>query len=377
MFDKEEKLCYTRRGFIRLPMKTLSCLVCCAALVALTGCGSSRSPLSAPKPLSEQFGIPLYGTTDDAIRYVCTEMEKGNTPIMLRLKQGASMAKAREIALGTKHRARTFSVRCEALGDMMVFHPRYVDGVLMLRVFRGDAPESSLTTQQLEALNRARAVVADVKSRYSSDYDRALALHDHLVSRHSYDEGSFHHSSPASDLLISTTGNCDAYARVYWLLLHMAGIENLYVSGVSRRGINHGWNLVKIDGEWIHVDCTSDDPVPDVPGRSLRTFFGLPDQKMEKLNSWERTLYPRSDSLSLWWPTKRGLCFDTVDDLVSYCERNGKSGECIVARVEELKDRKNRAMILIGESQKKRGKAIISSFRRDDDIPSVIECYIP
>jgi len=357
-------------------MRTLSSLACCAALVSLTGCGSSSGSFSAPKPLSEQWGIPLYGTTEDAIGYVCAEMEKGNTPIMLRLKQGASLAKAREIALGTVSRARTFSVRCEALGDMMVLHPRYVDGVLMLRVFRGEAPESTLTANQREALKLARAVVADVKSRYSSDYDRALALHDYIVGRHSYDEGSFQHPSPTADLLLSTTGTCDAYARLYWLLLHMTGIENLYVSGVSRRGINHGWNLVRIDGEWIHVDCTSDDPVPDVSGRTIRTFFGLPDQKMEKLNSWNRALYPRSSSLSMWWPTKRGLCFDTVDELVSYCERKGKSGECITARVEELKDRQNRARILIGEAQKKRGKAIISSFRRDDDIPSVIECYV-
>jgi len=41
--------------------------------------------------------------------------------------------------------------------------------------------------------------------------------------------------------------------------------------------MNHSWNLVKIEGEWYHVDLVFDDPRPDRPGQVLHQHFLLSD----------------------------------------------------------------------------------------------------
>ena len=41
--------------------------------------------------------------------------------------------------------------------------------------------------------------------------------------------------------------------------------------------MNHAWNLIKIDGEWYHIDVTWDDPTPDLLGRVNHVFFLISD----------------------------------------------------------------------------------------------------
>jgi len=60
--------------------------------------------------------------------------------------------------------------------------------------------------------------------------------------------------------LIQGKGVCLGYAETFRLLMDMAGIECITVTGaafMSRE--NHAWNMVKLDGEWYCVDVTWDD----------------------------------------------------------------------------------------------------------------------
>lgn len=58
---------------------------------------------------------------------------------------------------------------------------------------------------------------------------------------------------------------CDGYARCYNHLLKAAGIEAYYVHGedTEENPINHAWNLVKINGNFYHVDVCWDDSCND------------------------------------------------------------------------------------------------------------------
>ena len=57
-------------------------------------------------------------------------------------------------------------------------------------------------------------------------------------------------------------GVCQGYALLALKMLRELGIETLYVVGEVNTG-PHAWNLVKVDGEWYHLDTTWNDPVPD------------------------------------------------------------------------------------------------------------------
>lgn len=329
-----------------------------------------------PPPVSREGGFPLYRSVDDAAAYVESEMEKGNPAILLRLERGASAAVLQKLATHAQSRVRALSVRCHAIGEAILIEPQYSDDILMLRAFRNPSERGRLTARQQEALRQISSVVEEVKRRSLSPYDRALALHDYIVRFQHYAIGATgkNPATVTSELILTRQGTCDGYTRLYHLMLAMAGMESLYVSGYSAQGVPHSWNLVHISGEWVHVDCTYDDPLPEVPGRVLHTYFGMSDEMIASSHRWDQSLYPRASSSSLHWPRKRGLCFSTVDDLMQYCDRHARRGENIVAWVEELQKSGSDAKSLMEAAQRKRGRNIIQSFHQDVATPAAIEC---
>ena len=49
--------------------------------------------------------------------------------------------------------------------------------------------------------------------------------------------------------------------------MDVLGIECELISGTANNGngtwVGHAWNKVKIDGKWLYIDVTWDDPIPD------------------------------------------------------------------------------------------------------------------
>jgi hypothetical protein len=57
---------------------------------------------------------------------------------------------------------------------------------------------------------------------------------------------------------------------------------------------SHAWNLVKIGGNYYHLDVTWNDPVVENgPERVLYTYFNLNDKEIQKDHSWETGAYPQ------------------------------------------------------------------------------------
>ncbi len=83
-----------------------------------------------------------------------------------------------------------------------------------------------------------------------SDYDKALALHDWLISHSVYDDSN----SSGRDMIQYGKGVCNAYANAYRILLDEAGLENKLAGNAD-----HIFNAVKVSGSWMYVDCTWDD----------------------------------------------------------------------------------------------------------------------
>ncbi len=88
-----------------------------------------------------------------------------------------------------------------------------------------------------------------------SEYEKALALHDYIVTHCEYD-GTYSRYD-AYNVLVEGIAVCQGYTLAYTDLLNRVGIENMYVKSDT---MNHAWNLVKIDGAWYHVDATWNDP---------------------------------------------------------------------------------------------------------------------
>lgn len=169
----------------------------------------------------------------------------------------------------------------------------------------------NMTVEALKArINELKTKVNDIVSRTEGmdDFEKALFVHDYLVLTAKYDtelldiieqgqmteEISRDRYSEYS-ILINGTGVCGSYALAYRMLMNECGVDCLYVSSSE---MNHAWNMVKIGGNWYHVDCCWDDPVPDRPGGAIRNYFLRTDAEMMRLShySWTPSNYKATDS---------------------------------------------------------------------------------
>lgn len=76
------------------------------------------------------------------------------------------------------------------------------------------------------------------------------------------------------------------------VLLDRNGVETTYIRGNTSGG-SHGWNLVKLNGEWYHLDVTWNDA-----GGDRKTFYLVTDEFMKQSHIWNTSNYPKSASAS-------------------------------------------------------------------------------
>ena len=82
--------------------------------------------------------------------------------------------------------------------------------------------------------------------------------------------------------LIDGKAVCDAILDVYRILLTIAGVECGKVFGWGN-GIKHEWNIVKIEGQWYHVDVTWDLSSKAIHGKYK--WFMLSEEEISKDHS--------------------------------------------------------------------------------------------
>lgn len=130
----------------------------------------------------------------------------------------------------------------------------------------------------LKAKQAAAEMLSDIKSAPSlTDLQKLLLLHDRIAVRCEYDYKGYEKYEKAAignpyvqisdyinpesfgmyGTLVLGTSVCEGYARTYQYMLNELGIENYLCSSVE---LCHVWNIVKLGGEYYHVDITFDDP---------------------------------------------------------------------------------------------------------------------
>lgn len=105
---------------------------------------------------------------------------------------------------------------------------------------------------------------------FSTDYEKALFVHDYIIQNTEYDYEAAEEndktnpnpecmvSSCAYGCLVNGKAVCAGYAKAYQLVMCSLGIECVYVTGDTPPGL-HAWNRIKLDGEWYYIDVTWDD----------------------------------------------------------------------------------------------------------------------
>lgn len=97
----------------------------------------------------------------------------------------------------------------------------------------------------------------------ATEYEKIRAAHDWICNNadYAYIPGYSYpdelYCSPYQNLF-DKKSICQGYAMLFQKFMETMGINSYYVSGYITRNEPHRWNIVQIDGQWYHVDCTWD-----------------------------------------------------------------------------------------------------------------------
>lgn len=176
------------------------------------------------------------------------------------------------------------------------------DAEAVLQAYRsGDS--SSLSEINRSILDAAKDVIASEISDDMSDYEKELAIHDFITGWSRFDYSVFGRSAAdgftdGSDtpygVLIDQSAMCHGYSSTFQLFMDMLDIECMTVFGIpSSNGVEHSWNMVKLDGEWYCVDCAWDDPIGGSP---CHTYFNVTSDYLRRgsIHRWDETSVPEA-----------------------------------------------------------------------------------
>lgn len=165
--------------------------------------------------------------------------------------------------------------------------------------------KDKVVQQRAEVNKKADDIIKSIIKPDMTDFEKELSIHNYIINNAKYDyENSKKGTVPPESftsygVLVKGVGVCQSYALAMKKLLNLARVESIIVSGYGD-GVLHAWNLVKIEGDYYHVDTTWDDPIYTENGIRkdvLRfDYFNLTDDEMSKGHKWDRSKYPVCDS---------------------------------------------------------------------------------
>lgn len=127
-------------------------------------------------------------------------------------------------------------------------------------------------------------------SNPSDAWQTELEIHDYVVDNCKYVLSDDLIGSTAYGVLVNGIGACEGYSKAAKILLDYAQIENTTVSGEAQSDDGqkqpHMWNVVNLNGDWYHLDCTWDDPI-DKSGDITKayTYFNINDEDISATHS--------------------------------------------------------------------------------------------
>lgn len=141
--------------------------------------------------------------------------------------------------------------------------------------------EFSLTIEHIYSKEEITEInyVVDAKlkeliSDNMTNQDKIKSIHDYIIDNTKYDtlkttniSDNTYKSNTAYGVLIQGYGICSGYSDTMAIFLNKLNIDNYKISNDT-----HIWNLVHINGIWVHLDATWDDPISEF-NENRDTYF--------------------------------------------------------------------------------------------------------
>ncbi len=186
-----------------------------------------------------------------------------------------------------------------------------------------------LDLEQKEAYDILYSCTKELTENLVTDYEKELAIHNFITNNFQYgplDMASVpQRAHSITGFIFDGQGICEAYANTFYVMCKMAGLDVSIITG-NINSVSHMWNLIKLDGEYYHVDVTNDDPTPDVPNRERYTYFNLSDDLISQTHSWERSEFPACTSDKYNYYTLNNYIIHSEEELEDFINTQINSG---------------------------------------------------
>ncbi len=143
----------------------------------------------------------------------------------------------------------------------------------------------------------AEAVVEEIITTEMTDREKVKVIHDWIVLQNTYNHNVSYSRSRGSSVLpftayaVFANGNavCAGYADAFTLMARSAGLLALDVNGYANEertdNYGHAWNMVLVEGTWLYLDCTWDDP--DDGQKISYDYFLISEEEMAEDHYWD------------------------------------------------------------------------------------------
>ncbi len=155
-------------------------------------------------------------------------------------------------------------------GAVMADHPEifYADGYSSTVYKLGNSMKkitfTGTFTMEEEEIRRRQELLNETVAGWMAglkpemdDYEKVKYLYEYLIVHTEYEQGA-PDSQNICSVLLNGKSVCQGYAKTLQLLCQKAGLEAFLVTG-QVGGQGHAWDLIRLDGEWYHVDPTWGD----------------------------------------------------------------------------------------------------------------------
>ncbi|WP_316569128.1 transglutaminase domain-containing protein [Neobacillus sp. YIM B06451] len=168
-----------------------------------------------------------------------------------------------------------------------------------------------------------------------TDRQKFKAIYDYLDANAQYDFEAFNEGSTTMrdtdpkfwtaynpyGVLVEKNGVCQSYSGSFLLLSTMLGLNSVVVTGTMDGGA-HSWNKVKLNGQWVHIDPTSN-------GKNN----GIPYMLYEANDAFAKSMGYEEDKL--YWTDKEISMFTSTGKLNDYYVQN----KLVAGNLKELKEK--------------------------------------
>jgi len=216
---------------------------------------------------------------------------------------------------------RTIRVENLAYPHVKRYWTEYDGGTFDVAVsYRMTADE--ISSMNMAAEKAAKKIIAQLTPEMD-DYEKLKFFHDYLILNcETNTEYAF--ADTVYGALVEKKALCEGYSKAFAYLCNLAGIENTIVTGETY--VPHMWNMVKIGGNWYHVDVTWDKPDDQLheafPDVILYQYFMVTDAVMRNTHIIDGSAYipPQAFGTAENYFAREGADVSDKDELLTVAE---------------------------------------------------------